>query len=132
MAERQFNEPHTIGEARARKRILERDIMNIERQLAEPVRYDNDRVLDIEEYRRWRSKAHSSMVFKKTEHAFLKDWIVERRRRVNADEVGIFEADDPREVLVKTRLALKKALDGDDSALGAIYNVIDQFLQHAA
>lgn len=133
MADRKFKEPTKISEAIARKRVLEADIMNIERQLAEPTRYDREGAkISKKDYQLWRSSAHSSLVFKKTEHAYLKDWIKDRRRRLNADEIGIFKEDDPREVLVKAKVALKKALAGDDSDLGVIYNVIDQFLQHAA
>lgn len=129
---RQFVEPSTIAEAISRKRTLERDIWNIERQLAEPLREQEGKPLDKKQYRSWRSKAHSSLAFKKAEQAFLKDWITERRRAIEANKLGIFDPNDPRELLVKTRVALKKALAGDDLELGQLYNMIDQFLQHAA
>jgi len=133
MSDRQFTEPSSIAEAKARKRALERDIMNIERQLAEPVRYDRDgSEMSKKDYRLWRSSAHSSMIFKKAEQAYLKDWIKERRRRVDAENANIFDANDPRNLLVEARTAIKKALAGDDADLGRIFNVIDQYLQHAA
>jgi hypothetical protein len=129
---RQFIEPSTIAEAISRKRMLERDIWNIERQLAEPRREQDGKPIDRKQYRSWRSKAHTSLVFKKAEQAFLKDWIIERRRAIEAGKLGIFDPNDPKELLVKTRAVLKKALAGDDLELGQLYNVIDQYLQHAA
>lgn len=126
MGDRQFRDPESVLEAQERMLSLSQDVMNIERQLAEPPRGEND------EYRRWRSKAHGSLVYKKSEHAFLKHWVTERRRQIEAGKLDIFHPNDPREILVRTRQALKKALDGDTADLGPLYNVIDQYLQHAA
>lgn len=130
--DRQFQEPHSIADATARKRMLERDIMNIERQLAEPVRMEEGRPMAKKEYRYWRSKAHASLVFKKAEQAFLKDWIKERRRQIESGKIGIYKSDDSKELLLKTRQELKKLLDDADTDIPALYNAIDQFLQHVA
>ena len=133
MRDPQYEEPQTIKEARSRMHALERDIMGIERQLSEPERIDRDgKRLNRKEYRKWRGSALSSRVFKKLEYAYLKAWIKERRRRVEAEDLDIFDADDPKAILVSVRKALRQAMDGDHADLGVIFNVVDQYLQHAA
>lgn len=123
-----FAEPESIAEAKRRKRELLLDILSIEQQLTSNTEDGKNK----QEYQQWRAKAHKSLVFKKAEHLVLKDWITERRRLVEAKELGIWNPNDPREILLRTRAALLRALDGDDLELGAVYNVIDQFLQHEA
>lgn len=129
--DRQYQEPRSISEATARKRALERDIMNIERQLAEPVRMEEGRPMAKKEYRSWRSKAHASLVFKKAEQAYLKDWIKERRRQIELGKLGIYK-DEPKELLLKTHQELKKLLEDRATDIPALYNAIDQYLQHVA
>lgn len=131
--DRQFQEPSSISEATARKRMLELDIMNIERQLAEPVRVlEEGRPMPTKQYRSWRSKAHASLVFKRAEQVYLKDWIKERRRQIEAGKLGIQGMDEPKELLLKTRQELKKLLADSDTDIPALYNAIDQYLQHVA
>ena len=134
MNEPNYREPPNLAQALRWKRELEKDIWNIERQLAEKTHYDrgSNTVLTGTAYANWRKSAHARLIYKKTDHSFLKDWIVERRRQIDADEVGIHDPNDPRELLQRTKIALGKALDGDAEDLGAIYNVIDQYLHHAA
>jgi hypothetical protein len=131
-----FPEPESLREAHDRKRVLERDIMNIERQLMDRERRDRDgKPLSKDEYRVWHRKTRSVLIYKKVEQTFLKDWIVRRRREVQATEVGIFDPDDPREMLVQCRKVLRRLLDGEEveeAGAGRLYDVIDQFLQHAA
>ncbi len=131
-----FDEPKTMAEAQERKRILERDVRNIERQLKDREKRDrNGRLLDKKSYLKWRKGARSSEIFKKTEQAYLKDWIVERRRAIQAGELGIFDPNDPREMLLRARLALRGILDGkspEELEVGKLYDTIDQYLQHAA
>lgn len=133
MNREQYDEPRSIAEAKERKRLLFADIMSIERQLADKYRVDrNGNKLSKQEYRLWRGAAHSSLVHKKSEHAYLKDWIIERRRTIEAAQIGIKNANDPMSVMVGLHEVLKKALDGDDMALGKAFNVVDQYLNHAA
>ncbi len=132
----QFPEPKSMKEARKRKRELERDILNIDRQLRDPERRDRKgKLLSAEDYMRWSKGARSSLIFKKTEHAYIKDWMADRRRKIQANEIDIYDADDSRELLVRCRLVLRRILDGEDMDnldLGSLFNVIDQHLQHAA
>lgn len=130
--DRQFPEPRSISDALAQKRALERDIMNIERQLAEPIRMEGNQPMAKKEYRGWRSKAHASLVFKKAEQTYLKDWIKERRRQIEAGKLGIRGMDEPRELLLKTRQELKRLMEDDSTDIPALYNAIDQYLQHVA
>lgn len=132
--ETNYRNPQNLSEALSWKRELERDIWNIERQLAEKTHFDRSSgvVLSGAAYQNWRKAAHSRLIYKKVDHSFIKDWITERRRKIDADEVGIHDPNDPRELLQRTKIAMKKAMDGDDSDLGVLCNVIDQYLHHAA
>lgn len=129
-----YRSPPSLSQALRWKRELEKDIWNIERQLAEKTHFDRglNRLLTSKEYQSWRKSAHARLIYKKTDHSFLKDWIVEQRRRIDADEIGIHDPNDPRELLQRTKVAIGKALDGDGADLGVLYNVIDQYLHHAA
>lgn len=132
----EFPAPKTMRDAKTRKRALERDIMNIERQLADRDRRDRKgRPLTREAYLRWNKNARSSLIFKKTEHHYLKDWIVERRRAVSSKRAGIFDPNSPEELLLHAKGKLRDVLNGkspDEAGLGSLYDLIDQYLHHAA
>ena len=129
-----FAPPTSIAEAQARKRELESDIKRIECQLGDPLpRFDREgRLMTKEEKQAWRNAAHFKMNIKIDEQVFLKDWIKERRRQVEADQTGIFDANDAREMLVISRIAMRKALAGNDEALGSTCHTIDQYLKNVA
>jgi hypothetical protein len=131
-----YPEPVSIAEAKLRKRELERDIMNIERQLSDRDRRGRDgSLLTKEAYLRWYKGARSSLIFKRVEHTYLKDWILERRRQLQARELDIYELSDPRALLLQCRQTLREVLDGrdpEDTDAGNLYNVIEQYLHHAA
>jgi len=105
--------------------------MNVERQLAEPLRCNQDgSEMSTMQYKRWRSRAHSSLVYKKGEQTYLKDWMKQRRVDIEAGKAGVFDVHDPRAYLVRARAVLKLVLDGDTTAVGQAYSAIDQFLQN--
>lgn len=134
--EARFTQPQTVREAKRRKLELERDILNIEHQLSSKERIDKKtgRRLSSGEYKKWAYAARASLVYKKQEFAFLKHWVLERRVEIEANKLGIFDPGDSREVLQHARIAIRRVLNGDQppESLGAVYNVIDQHLQHLA
>jgi hypothetical protein len=133
MAREGYPEPRSIAEAKERKLLLLTDILSIERQLADKYRVDREgHRLSRQEYRLWRGAAHSSLVHKRAEYAYLKEWIIERRRALEAAKIGVENMNDPRSVMTGLHAVLKKALDGDDHALGVAFNVVEQYLYHAA
>lgn len=129
-----FEEPTTIREAKDRLMILLTDIRSIEKQLTDFERRDRSgEVLSREEYLRWRSRTRASQIFKQTEYARLKDWILERRRSIEAEEIDIERVNDARDILRAARIILRKAIDkGAPADVGRLYNVVDQYLYHAA
>jgi hypothetical protein len=126
VGEKQYNVPESIDAAIRRKRVLESDIWSIERQLS------SHEESNIAAYKNWRAKAHTSLIHKKGEQAFLKDWITSRRRQVAAHEAGVFEPDSPNELLLRVHAEIKRHLDGKPNQLPALYNLIDQYLHHTA
>lgn len=129
----EFDPPQNIEAAQARMRGLLIDIMNIEKQLAPGDRRGTDgNPLPRNEYRSWRSRTHASLVFKRVEYSDLKSWILHRRREIEASDVSIANPDDPRAVLLGVRALLRDLLDRnvDHPDLGAVYNVVEQHLQH--
>lgn len=128
----QFPVPESIHDAKIRKRLLERDILNITKQLADGDRRDRSgKRLVLSDYRRWRSQARASHIFKQTEQVYLKDWIVERRRTLQASALGIFEPNDPRALLMQVRTLLGDEEDRS-SEMGLLLDTINQFFQHVA
>jgi hypothetical protein len=110
------------------------DIMNIEKQLSYSERRGPDgKLLSTQEYKYWRSRTHASLVFKRAEYTDLKAWILNRRREIEASELGIRDPNSPREVLVACRALLRELLDNgvQHEDLGVVYNVVDQTLQHS-
>lgn len=127
-----FDPPKNMKEAKTRKRALERDIANISKQLSDPTRKDKrGKKLSTKDYLRWRGQARASLVFKQVEQVFLKDWIKERRRVIAAGELGVFDPNDPNHLLQVTREKLLEA-KGQAPGLGELFDLIDQYLQHAA
>lgn len=123
-----FNEPETIVEAKARKRRLEADIADIGRQLSLRNRKAKGRMMPADEYLHWRARTRNVLVCKETEQRFLKDWIIERRRRLVSAKLDIEDADDPLDVLVAVRTELARP----QPRLGLLAEAIEQFLNHAA
>lgn len=130
----EFQPPDTILDAQARLRDLLIDIMNIEKQLTTSEKFGpGGKPLSRREYRAWRSRTHASLVYKKIEYGDLKNWIVLRRREVEASEIRVLDPNDSRDVLRAVRALLRDLLDKsvDHQDLGVVYNVVDQHLHHA-
>jgi hypothetical protein len=130
----EFKAPTSIKSAQQRMRDLLIDIMNIEKQLSYSERRGPDgKLLSTQEYKYWRSRTHASLVFKRAEYTDLKAWILNRRREIEASELGIRDPNSPREVLVACRALLRELLDNgvQHEDLGVVYNVVDQTLQHS-
>lgn len=130
-----FVEPRTIREAKERMKVLYRDIRNIEKQLGDGVRRGRDgHPIASDEYRNWSSRIRASLVYKHVEYAELKDWILERRRQIEAKELDITDPNDSRELLRAARQVLREVLDGKPvpEVASQLYSVIDQHLIHAA
>lgn len=122
---RMFQPPGTMSEAIERRATLVADVMNIECQLCV---FTNEH----KDHKRWRAKARSSLAYKKEELLFLNNWIKERRRAIEANKLGVFDPNSPKELLMRAKIIINNTLDGDDSQLGALYSMIDQYLNHAA
>lgn len=130
----EFTPPASILDAQSRLRELLIDILNIEKQLTTSEKFDhNGRPLSRREYRSWRSRTHASLVFKRIEYGDLKNWIMLRRREIEASEVRVRDPNNPRDVLLAVRALLRDLLDQnvDHQDLGIVYNVVDQQLHHA-
>lgn len=127
-----FQAPQSIKEALGRKRVLEGDILNIERQLGEHTRTEHGRVLSLGEYRHWRAKAHSSLVYKKTEQSYLKDWIVSRRKEIQTGKLGIYRSGSANDLLQRVLIELTKLEKDEPTKLLALKSVIEMHLKHEA
>lgn len=126
----QFREPQNLREALERKTELDIEIVTIERQLTDPERRDRSgRLLDPKAYRQWKQRAHNVYLLKKAEQLRLRRWIKERRRAVDAEQLGITDPDDPVAILLAVREELNQ---GEEADLGLLRNVINQFFEHAA
>lgn len=122
-----FTEPTTIRDAKDRMRELHKSIASIETSLGD-AEFKARRT--PEEYRSWRSRARWKLYYQKQEYMDLRDWIVDRRRSLDATDIEVTDANDTREIMVKVRHTLKDILQGRDPNVGQLFNVIDQHLQH--
>jgi hypothetical protein len=84
------------------------------------------------DYRVWRAKAHSSLVYKKEEQCFLKDWIADRRREIEAGKLGIYKHNTAEDLLQKTLCELKKLGRDEPTRITALMHAIEMFLKHEA
>lgn len=131
-----FVDPRSMEDAEDRRQELLRDIWSIEKQLSDGKRrLDRDgKPLSVEAYKDWHSRTRASLVYKNNEYRMLKRWIKDRRASIEAGELGVRDANSPRDLLIGARGALRKALDGGaaNADVGRMFKVIDQYLKRAA
>jgi hypothetical protein len=131
-----FDEPESMQEALARIALLTRNIANVQYQLGDHERKDKrGRRLSPRAYRRWVQSARASLIYKRQEQAYLKQWVKDRRRAIEARQLDIFEPESPDALVQRCRVALRELLDGaslEEAEVGKLYNVLDQYLQHVA
>lgn len=132
MTQQSFPAPQSIKEALGRKRVLEGDILNIERQLGEKVRSEHGRALSLGEYKHWRAKAHSSLVYKKTEQTYLKDWIINRRKEIQTGKLGIYRNGSAEDLLQRVLIEFGKLDRDEPTKIPALRSMIEMHLKHEA
>lgn len=121
-----WTEPLTMKEALQRLRKVTVDVQNIEMQLGDRRRESNP------DYPTWRMKTKSARVYSLMELRALRDWIQERRRMLNAKEVGIWDHADPRALMQQAVIEGRKALKGESNSLDKVIAALDLFLTHNA
>jgi hypothetical protein len=133
-----FVEPRSIREAKMRLHEVQKDIWNMEKQLGDKTprfNHDENRPMTPAEQKAWRSKKiRPKHIFAQVERARLMDWIAERRREATAEKLQVTNPNDGREILIAARTVIRKVLDEKDEPdeLGRLFDVIEQFLVHAA
>lgn len=125
----EFEKPTSLSQALARTRTVTINIMNVEKQLGDRRR---ERTMREADYETWREKTKAARIFMVSELRFLKDWIKDRRRQLDAQKVGIWPHNDPRAILQHLVIEGRKALRGEENELAAVLDQADLFLTHDA
>jgi len=125
----QFHSPQTMKEAKERLREVTTNILNVEKQLGDEGRRIR---FGPSEYQEWREKTKSAKIYMITEQQHLKDWIFERRRSLEAKELGIWKPEDPRTILQRAILEGRKALNGKPNDLAKVLDLAELCLNHDA
>lgn len=128
MTRTQFEEPSSIYEAKSRKRVLEAQIADIGRQLADTQRKRGDKAMPAQDYVQWKMRTRYALNRKEAEQVYLKDWILDRRRQLTGQKLDIEDVDDPIDIIV----AARSELLSEKPRLGLLLDVIEQFLTHSA
>ena len=125
----EFPAMRSLQQARARMREVTLNIMNVEKQLGDKRRQKN---MSASEYENWYEKTKAAKIFMVAEKHYIKDWILERRRQLDAKRVGIWPHNDPRTMLQRVVIEGRKSLAGEENDLVAVLDLIDSYLQHDA
>ena len=123
----EFKPPTSLKEAKERLRTATIDIMNVEKQLG-----DRRRQVTMKNYDEWRERTKAAKIFTVMEQKDLKAWIFERRRQLDARDLGVWPPADPRVLLQQVVLEGRRELRGETSNLAGILDLIDTYLTHDA
>ncbi len=89
--------PLTVAEADVLIELKKGDIAEIEEQLADPRR--RTAAPNVRDYRNWRERAIHAKRLKERQLAELKVWRRERQAQATADEAGLDDPTDPRQLI---------------------------------
>lgn len=121
-----WNPPSTMAEAQQRLRVVTIDVLNIEMHLGDRRRQQNAN------YWTWRQKSKAARIYSLMEQRNLQDWILERRRKIAAKDLEIWDHKDPRALLQRALVEGRAALKGDENRLQEVLVAVDLFLTHDA
>lgn len=124
-----FRIPVALREAKIRLNIITTDVLNVEKQLG-----DRRRVKTMSEadYDSWREKTKAARIFMVAEMRFLKTWILDRRRRLLAQDSGVWPEMDPRTMLRRVVIEGRRYIRGEANTLTEVLDAVDLFLTHDA
>ncbi len=122
----EWRPPSTMAEAQQRLRDVTVDVLNCEMHLGDRRRQTNHN------YWTWRAKAKSARIFSLMEQKNIKDWILERRRAIAAQELEIWDHKDPRALIQRAVVEGRKALRNETNNLEQVLVALDLFLIHDA
>lgn len=119
----------SLRQAKDRLREVTTNIMNVEKQLGDRRRA---KTMKEPEYEMWREKTKAAKIFMVTEQQHIKDWILERRRQLDAKKIGLWPHNDPRAIIQRAVLEGRKAIAGEANDLAAVLDLADLYLNHDA
>ena len=124
-----FTPPTSLKEAKTRINDVTTGILNVEKQLGDKRRV---KAMPPAEYETWREKTKSARIFMIAEQRFLKDWVLERRRRLLGKTCEVWPGDDPRTMLQRAVTEGRKYIRGEVNTLADVLDAIDLYLNHDA
>lgn len=124
-----FEPPNTMKEAKELLREVTFSILNVEKQLGDEGLEER---LSAADYQRWREKTKSAKIYMISDQQALKDWILNRRRAIDAKEIGIWKPEDPRTLLQHAIIEGRLALDGKPNNLARVLDLASLCLIHDA
>lgn len=124
-----FPPPTSLKEAKERLNEVTTGILNVEKQLGDKRRA---KALPPADYEAWREKTKSARIFMIAEQRFIKDWILDRRRRLLGKTCEIWPDADPRTMLRRVLTEGRSYVRGDANTLVEVLDAIDLYLNHDA
>ena len=124
-----FTPPTSLKEAKTRLNEITTGILNVEKQLGDKRRAKS---LPVADYESWREKTKSARIFMIAEQRFIKDWILDRRRRLLGKTCEVWPDSDPRTMLRRAVAEGRKYVRGEENNLVEVLDAIDLYLNHDA
>lgn len=125
----EFAAPASLKEAKDRVRELTTGVMNVEKQLGDRRR---SKTMPEPAYDTWREKTKAARIFMVAELRFVKEWMLERRRKLLAKDADVWPPTDPRTMLQRAVTEGRKHIRGEENALAEVLDAIDLYLNHDA
>lgn len=125
----EFAVPSSLKEAKERVSELTTGVMNVEKQLGDVRRR---RMIPEHEYETWREKTKAARIFMVAEMRFLKEWMLERRRRLLAKDGDIWPTTDQRTMLHRLLIEGRKYIHGEENTFVEVLDVVELYLNHDA